>query len=388
VLIEIHGGQFQNKGAEKMLRVTLEELSGRIPDARFVVDEVFGTREDLGKYGLVSLVPRRGWISSPRFGTKLRFQSLFGRILPRISRFSRNSASLREVDALVDISGFAYTDEWGKAPCRSIAVLAEEYSGRRKPVVFLPQAFGPFRIEENRRNFARVVRVADRIYVRDQVSLGHVQEFDSESGKVNLAPDITLFRGARFEPDECGSKMRVLFVPNIRMLRQGSAVWDADYVRILGAMIDKVAATGLAPELLVHDRSGHDMKVAREIQSNCGAQVQIVEESDPWRLKARIGDSLFLVGSRYHALVAAFSTAVPSIALGWSHKYPMLYRDFGQEEFVVSEPDRDLALNVTDQLSNRSVNMERRRVICAQLEQLASTNCAMWDDVASVLRGV
>jgi len=387
LLIEIHGGQFRNKGAEKMLRVTLEELSSRIPDARFVVDEVFGTREDLRDYGLVSLVPRRGWISTPRFGIRLGIQSSFGQIFPRLSRLIPTWASLAEVQAFVDISGFAYTDEWGTAPCCSIAALAGKYSDRGKPVVFLPQAFGPFRIERNRLNFARAVRAADRIYARDQVSLSHVQEFDDDSGKVKLAPDITLFRGARFEPSDCRPEARVIFVPNIRMLRQGSAVWETDYVGILSSMIERAGGLGLTPELLVHDDSGHDMQVALEIQARCIRPVPIVEESDPWRLKERIADALFLVGSRYHALVAAFSTGVPSIALGWSHKYPMLYGDFGQEEFVVSKPDHGFALQLVERLANQTINMEARRVICLQLQNLAATSSAMWDDVASVLGG-
>ena len=387
MLIEIHGGQFRNKGAEKMLRVTLEELSRRIPDARFAVDEVFGTREELRNYGLMSLVPRRGWISNPRFGIRLSIQSSFGQIVPRLSRFVPNSASLGEVDAFVDISGFAYTDEWGTVPCGSLAALAGKYSDRGKPVVFLPQAFGPFRIEENRLNFARAVRAADRIYVRDQVSLRHVQGFDDDLEKVKLAPDITLFRGARIEPADCRAEARVLFVPNIRMLRQGSAVWEADYVGILSSMIDRAGGLGLTPELLVHDQSGQDMQVALEIQGKSIYSVRIIEETDPWRLKERIGEALFLVGSRYHALVAAFSTGVPSIALGWSHKYPMLYSDFGQEAFVVSMPDRGFALQLVDRLGDRTINMEARHTICLQLKRLEATNSAMWDDVASVLAG-
>jgi colanic acid/amylovoran biosynthesis protein len=52
-------------------------------------------------------------------------------------------------------------------------------------------------------------------------------------------------------------------------------------------------------------------------------------------LKAMIGQCDLVVGSRFHSLVAALSQGVPSVALGWAHKYVELLGDFGQEDLVI-----------------------------------------------------
>lgn len=387
MLIEIHGGQFKNKGAEKMLTVAIAELSKRLPDARFVVDEVFGKTQDIRSRGLVSLVPRRGWVSNPRFGKKLSVQRFVGQLLPNLSRVTANYATLSDVDALIDISGFAYTDEWGTVPCRSIRLLAEYYSETSRPVIFLPQALGPFRHGENIANFKRAFAAVNQIYARDTESLAFVRELTGESRKLKLAPDITLFAEARRQPVACDLSAPVLFVPNIRMLRQGSAVWAGHYTVTLSAMINSALARGLTPQLLVHDQSGQDKAIAEEVRNACRANIEIIQEGDPWRLKKRISQAFFVVGSRYHALVAGFSTGVPSIALGWSHKYPTLYRDFGQEGYVLASPDMLAALEAIDRLADISVNQGARESICANLERLTVVNSAMWDRVVSILLG-
>lgn len=387
MLIEIHGGQFKNKGAEKMLTVTIAELSKRLPDARFVVDEVFGKTKDLRNRGLASLMPRRGWVSNPRFGKRLSAQRVVGRLLPKLSRVTANYATVGEVDALIDISGFAYTDEWGTGPCRSIRSLTEYYAETSRPIMFLPQALGPFRHVENIANFRKTFAAVNQIYARDTDSLAFVREITGDSRKLKLAPDITLFAAARRQPVACDLGAPVLFVPNIRMLRQGSAIWAGHYTATLSAMIDDALARGLRPQLMVHDQSGQDKRIAEEIRDKCRDNIEIIEENDPWRLKQRISQAFFVVGSRYHALVAGFSTGVPSIALGWSHKYPTLYRDFGQEGYVLASPDRLTALEAIDRLADISVNQNARESICASLERLAVINNAMWDHVVSILLG-
>ena len=51
-------------------------------------------------------------------------------------------------------------------------------------------------------------------------------------------------------------------------------------------------------------------------------------------LKAMIGACDLMLGSRFHALIAALSSGVPSVAVGWAHKYPELLGEFGMERLV------------------------------------------------------
>ena len=52
------------------------------------------------------------------------------------------------VSALVDASGFAFGDQWGPGPSRQMGRLFGSYARAGKPVVLLPQAFGPFQEPE------------------------------------------------------------------------------------------------------------------------------------------------------------------------------------------------------------------------------------------------
>ena len=52
-------------------------------------------------------------------------------------------------------------------------------------------------------------------------------------------------------------------------------------------------------------------------------------------LKAVVGRMHMVVGSRYHGIIAALSQYVPSVILGWSHKYNELAKEAGIERFVI-----------------------------------------------------
>ncbi len=46
-----------------------------------------------------------------------------------------------------------------------------------------------------------------------------------------------------------------------------------------------------------------------------------------------------MVASRYHACVAALSSGVPALVVGWHHKYEELFKYYGQEKWIVSNHD-------------------------------------------------
>ncbi len=56
-------------------------------------------------------------------------------------------------------------------------------------------------------------------------------------------------------------------------------------------------------------------------------------------MKAVIGKTACVIGSRFHALVAALSQGIPCMALSWSHKYRELLKPFGLEKYAVESVD-------------------------------------------------
>lgn len=85
------------------------------------------------------------------------------------------------------------------------------------------------------------------------------------------------------------------------------------------------------------DTINDDLAVCKEIASKMDTEsYEIVSEGMSARhMKALIGSAYMTIGSRYHFLIAALSSGVPSMALGWSHKYRELFREFDIDEYVL-----------------------------------------------------
>jgi polysaccharide pyruvyl transferase WcaK-like protein len=78
------------------------------------------------------------------------------------------------------------------------------------------------------------------------------------------------------------------------------------------------------------------------------------------QMKAVIGISDFLIASRYHSLVAAFSMRTPVAVIGWSHKYDELMQLVGLADFIVDpvrkyENDDQLIEIVTKAYKQRDI---------------------------------
>jgi colanic acid/amylovoran biosynthesis protein len=142
-------------------------------------------------------------------------------------------------------------------------------------------------------------------------------------------------------------------------------------------------------KVVVHDASGDDLALARRIRDEISSSgVTLVQEEDPVALKRVIARSWMLVGSRYHSLVAAFSAQVPALALGWSHKYEMLFRDFGCERYVVSpQTPMETVLQYVRELADPGVNASCRERITPRLREMYDLNRRMWQLATEALTG-
>jgi polysaccharide pyruvyl transferase WcaK-like protein len=380
VIIELHGGQFQNKGAQKMLRKTAAELRTRVPGVRLAADACIGAPQERASLDLSEIAVKRGWMGGRRFRPALLAQQAVPSwVGPGLGR-----TALREIDGLVDLSGFAFSDQWGPRPIADFARLARFYAVRGRPVILLPQALGPFENPAVRRAFADIARSATVIYARDATSLRFARDAAGAAGDIRLAPDITLTEGRTTEA-VAPSGRTVYLVPNIRVWErqtQGAAYVDT-FLRIAAG----AAAQGADPQFLIHDESGQDIQVAEAVNRRADRPLGIVTESDPWALKERIGRSLAVFGSRFHALVAAISKGVPVVALGWSHKYDELLTDFGAQDFVLAI---DAPVEAVDAalacVCDAEANMALRRGLVERLDRQAALSEDMWGDVADALR--
>lgn len=393
MIVEIHGAGFQNKGAELMLNTVHYELSQRIPDIRFAINPLFGTYEERCKLGLLQIFPPRLRLLNKNYKPSLILQRL---LAPFISeRFTRfyGVVPINKIDALIDISGFAYSDIWKVNPSRSFAALTKEYKRRKKPIILLPQAFGPFERDDSREAIKSVINDASLIYPRDINSYQHLSDISKSSNKIHKASDITFFFPRNFKPKTKPHDAKYCcIVPNAHVFDKAETNIKKSYFDLLITIAKEIYRHSIPIWILVHDTTGADLKIVNQLLELFKAQEKeiyverIVQGEDPIKIKQIIRESLVIFGSRYHALVSAFSQSVPSLCVGWAHKYDLLYQDFELSEFIINDQtEMDEVIVKVNELLDNQMNETFRKRIQEKISQMESENEVMWNSVVQTI---
>ncbi|WP_338441306.1 polysaccharide pyruvyl transferase family protein [Synechococcus elongatus IITB4] len=400
MFLEIHGAGFKNKGAELMLRTVVHELQSRTPAYQLAIDPSYGSYLERSSLGLHQTFPVRTHVGSHNFSRNFLIQrawssrlvTLLSNRFPKSYDFSQyGCVTLRECQGLIDISGFAFTSQWGSKPTKDFARLTSFYKKKGKPVILLPQAFGPFNNPEIIEAFKKIINNSTKIFARDKISYDYIAELsDLAHEKLYLAPDITLFGfSSKLEENYPNANHfdYVCIIPNIRMIDQGKEQWGRNYISILERAIEECCSHELRVILLIHDTSGSDLKVAHLLKSKFHSRlVSIYQETDPLKLKFLLGRSRLNIGSRYHSIVSSLSMSRPAIALGWSHKYETLLSDFNCQELLVTPniSSEEFCKKIS-YLLNPFNNKNYQETIAHRLSELRTVNSWMWREVISSL---
>lgn len=232
----------------------------------------------------------------------------------------------RQIEAVVDCSGYAYGDGWGIERVRRRVAHYRRVRRAGGRIIMLPQAYGPFRDPEKRTACRQLFSLCDTVCARDAASLEHLRELGPRTEIVGPFPDIT--HGLEGIPPREPSVWanRVCIVPNARMLDRTADGVAGRYVDLLHLAVSSVRGRGLEPVLLLHE--ANDRPLAERIAARSPSDVPIIED-EARVTKGMIGASYAVIGSRYHALVGALSQAVPVLATSWSHKYDQLLDEYG-----------------------------------------------------------
>lgn len=327
MIVEVRPGPMTNKGGELILRTVIDRLGARWDLA---VEHWIGPYSARSRLGLLQ---KLWW---KRLGP---LAGLPGQVVPSAIRRSYGLVSESDIDAVLDASGYGYGDKFGPERTERAAANARRWRRKGIPYILLPQAFGPFTSPRIQRAARSLISQADLVYARDNVSLEAIDSLGVAGVEARLAPDITVSMAGE-PPTPSGKAATPLgfIVPNEKMLQLAGRNASEAYVAFLASAAVELRARGVNPVLLVHETSGGDRQLAEAVAGMVPGGVPAHEEEDPVRLKGLIGTGVILVGSRFHALLAALSQGVPVIAMGWSHKYPALLEDYGCSEFCLELP--------------------------------------------------
>jgi colanic acid/amylovoran biosynthesis protein len=378
-LIEIRRTGFVNKGAELMLYAILEKMKKEFPDAEFAME----TNRGSAPYQKRALL---GFYQKPRlFRYGYQFGTLFN-FMPKIVKEMLGIVTDNQIDIVIDAAGFAYSDQWGTRNTHELADSCKRWKKKGTKVVLMPQAFGPFELSTNKKNILIAVNNADIVFAREKVSYDYLLEVVGERPYLKMASDFTnLVEG--IVPENFDKEAnRFCVVPNYRMIDKTNKKDSEAYLPFMIEVTRYAYEKGQKPFILVHE-GANDLMLAEKIRDAVSQDVQIIKEAHPLKIKGILGVSSGTVGSRFHGLVSALSQGTPALATGWSHKYQMLFEDYGFPEGLLNVQMKKEELHKVMNLIIDDANKSKvTETIKQNSETLKQQSQKMWDDVMAVLK--
>ena len=375
-IIEIRKASFVNKGAELMLYAVLEKMKQEFPDAEFAMEpsSPYFKRAELRFYQIAQL-----WRKGFQYG-------ILAKLIPARIRDMYGIVLIEEVDIVIDAAGFSYSDQWGEYSCLELADSCKRWKKNGTKVILLPQAFGPYKSKFNKKGIKTALDCADLVFAREKISYDYLVEMVGERSNLKIAPDFTnLVEG--IVPENFDKEAnRFCIVPNYRMVDKTNKKVSEAYLPFMIEVTRYAYEKAQKPFILVHD-GANDLILAEKIRDAVSSNVQIINETHPIKIKGILGVSSGTVGSRFHGLVSALSQGTPALATGWSHKYKMLFEDYGFEDGLlnvnmsIDELHRkmDLLFDVTTK--KKIVNMLKENS-----KNLKQQTQKMWEKVLSTLK--
>ncbi len=341
-----------NKGAAGMLLSALDNIPRRIPNAKFKVLTIYPRQDkelakDIPNVEIVSCKPQELILKA----TPLSFLApVLRRVgLHRLLALNRILRTLMQCDVVIDAGGITFVDGRGlvlvyNAACILPALLLG------KKVIKYSQALGPFESFPNswlaRKLLPRIEKIASRGRITraylDSLGLTNVVDCADAAFSMRVRPASQaiaeeLTRDSFFDKEVIGVSPSSVVDGYCRRK-------SIPYAEILARFID----------LIIEERNCHILILAHSIRPNPRVQKNndvpvcravydavrnkaschlIVEDYMPDVLRLLIGRCRFFVASRFHAMISALGVRVPTILIGWSHKYIEVLETFGLEDY-------------------------------------------------------
>ena len=349
-----------NYGVRVLLSGLVQSLVGAVPNPRFrLVDygpEPFVWPEHVGgvEHDLQLVNLRFSWrLHLPNNIARLLFLAWFSRLLP-VPRWRQRllygNPWLRQIlSARVHLSlagGDSFSDIYALRRFFYVVLPQILVLALGKPLVLLPQTYGPFKSRTARAVARFIFRRAKFIYSRDAEGLATVAEIlGTKDPKVRLSPDV----GFLMEPDPADPAVLArmdalrsagpvvgLNVSSLLFMggysRQNMFGLREDYPALMDAVIatlvEELGATVvLVPHVFGDPLSEEcEVKLLRRISpqwvSKYPNRIVFFDQLFTHRqIKSVIGRCDLFIGSRMHACIAAGSQGVPTIGLAYSGKF-------------------------------------------------------------------
>jgi colanic acid/amylovoran biosynthesis protein len=264
--------------------------------------------------------------------------------------------------AVLDISGGdSFTDLYGIRRFRTVTVPKLLALQLGKPLVLLPQTYGPFTSVQNKRLAARIVQAARMSWARDSRSFEVLRDLADDAfapHRHRLGVDVAFALSSEPAPqaviDAIEPWLRQPLERRIAINVSG-LLWNAadggreqygliaDYRKMMTAFLRSLVTRDQCRVLLVphvNARFGHfesDPQACAELAAAVMAPDRVLvmpTVDDPRQAKSIIGQSAWFCGTRMHSAIAALSSGVPTAAISYSDKTLGVFETCNQGDHV------------------------------------------------------
>lgn len=356
----ITGAQFENKGAQSMLFVTVSELKRKNPECDIYylpIDNISNYPDSvISEYQFHIIREGRGIYSQ-----------LYG-LFPQIS-------------AIIDVSGYALASKWNCGHFLEILLLAKNND---IPIYYMPQSFGPFDFTaEWDKRIREGLAHAEVIFARERTGYNLlINKYGLKNVKMSM--DLVLqnrgityeniyLKGLKLDSYKLKTKHNIAVIPNTRTYEFGN---KNELLEIYECIIKKLLERGKNIYLISHS---NDKQVCRDIYEMFSEDKNIFiykRSLDCLEYSILVREFEYIIASRYHSIVHAYKEKIPCIAIGWAEKYKELLNLFGQERYVFdvrSKIDKNKLMEAINHLEG--VWKQEKKKIGAVLSKVQTENC-------------
>lgn len=341
-----------NKGAAAMLESAIQTLGDG--DTKFTLLSMY-PRSDAQQNPYKNL---RIVDASPlKLGIVINSLALAYRLLPPLRNMIRMKSpairALVDADVLLDQGGITFVDGREKFLLYNVASILPAIN-LKTPVVKCAQALGPFNNPINKLAAKIYLPKIAAIVSRGRITHEHLDTLGLENvtAGADYAFSLKLTKQEersakeKFKAPMIEGRKVVGVSPSVVMQKKVDGA-GGDYQREIVDFIDYLSSKGYAVMLVPHSVRSNTDKTHNNDLPLCHAVYQQIEkpesvlfldqELSSQELRYWIGRCDFFIASRFHAMVSSLAMCVPTIVIGWSHKYREVLEMFGLEEWAFGQ---------------------------------------------------
>lgn len=385
--IVITGGELQNKGAQSMVFICVSELHKRFPNHEIFVMSDFCTDSEQENIFCFNI---------RTFGTVvdvIRKNNLKQNIYYMLKGYDKKDNDkqkefFRDVDLMIDISGYGLGDAWNKYEIEHYLYRIEcaKYFGIK--VYLMPQSFGPFKTFDKSllKRTKRALEYVSTIYAREQQGYDLLMDnFNLKNVKMsydlvlnNKTVDLnSVYKNVPMLCDIDVKSNSIAIIPNAQNSKVCS---EKVLLEAYKSLIDKFIAYSKNVYILRHSNMDIDIceKIFKMFHNN---NVFLIEQELSCVEFSNIVNKFdFVVASRFHSVVHSYKNTVPCLTMGWAVKYLELHKLFHQEKYcfdVRNNFDTSKLLSAAEDLLNNY--SKQSEIISKELNQVQKHN--IFDDI-------